>query len=192
MFDGFDQTRLLAYIEGELTPDEATTLENELSGRPEVRAALDRRTAEWLTTPHAHCGDRTPAQAIEACRTRAPQISASLSVDGVRLGGSSHRLRNPANVPPQWVEPLLDAYRDDPSARAPRAVSLDARRRGYVEPISVQPLCLTCHGEDIAQPVRERLAEVYPEDRATGFRTGDFRGMFWAEFPDPAEFPGPG
>jgi hypothetical protein len=46
MFDGFDQTRLLAYIEGELTPDEATTLENELSGRPEVRAALDQLRAD--------------------------------------------------------------------------------------------------------------------------------------------------
>ena len=43
-----------------------------------------------------------PAGAIEACRTEAPGIADALSIDGVRMGRSSHRLRNPANVPPDW------------------------------------------------------------------------------------------
>jgi hypothetical protein len=128
---------------------------------------------------------RGPADAIAACRMKAPEIAASLSEGGIRIGRASHRLRNPANVPPQWVEPLLDAYRDDPSARAPRAVSLDARRRGYVEPISVQPLCLTCHGENLSDSISSKLSELYPEDRAVGYRAGDLRGVFWVEFPAP-------
>ena len=62
-------------------------------------------------------------------------------------------------------------------------VALGAGRIGYAEPIFMKPLCVTCHGEALAAPVRERIAELYPEDRATGFRVGDFRGLFWAEFP---------
>ncbi len=127
--------------------------------------------------------ERGPAEAIAACRTKAPEIAASLSQGGVRVGRASHRLRNPANAPPAWVEPLLDGYRADPSLRAGRAVRLDEHRRGYVEPIFVQPLCLTCHGEDLSEPISSRLAELYPEDRAVGYRVGDLRGVFWVEFP---------
>jgi hypothetical protein len=62
-------------------------------------------------------------------------------------------------------------------------VDLGGGRVGYVEPIEVQPLCLACHGEALAEPVRARLEALYPHDRAVGFRAGDFRGLFWAELP---------
>ena len=41
-------------------------------------------------------------------------------------------------------------------------------------------LCLTCHGlDDTLEPeVRHRLAELYPDDAATGFSRGDLRGAF--------------
>jgi hypothetical protein len=60
-------------------------------------------------------------------------------------------------------------------------VALGGGRHGYVEPIVMQPLCVTCHGEEIAEPLRQRIAELYPEDRATGFRVGELRGLFWVE-----------
>ena len=132
-----------------------------------------------------------PEQAIRVCRLEAPRIASALSTEDVRVGRTSHKLRNPRNAPKPWMAPLLAEYRANPKPAQPRTVALENGRVGYAEPIFVQPPCLTCHGEDIPQPVRERLAELYPEDRATGFRSGDFRGMFWAEFPDPAEFPGP-
>ena len=45
--------------------------------------------------------------------------------------------------------------------------------------------CLACHGpaEALDEEVRVALAELYPEDRATGFRSGDLRGWFWVEVP---------
>jgi hypothetical protein len=128
---------------------------------------------------------RGPAEAITACRTRAPEIAAALSEAGIRVGRTSQRLRNPANAPPEWAEPLLDAYRGDPSVRAGRAVALDEDRRGYVEPIFVQPPCLTCHGENLPESISSRLSQLYPEDRAVGYRVGDLRGVFWVEFPTP-------
>ena len=107
----------------------------------------------------------------------------ALSGDGIRLGRSSHRLRNPANVAPAWVAPLLDDYVADSADRAPRVVALSAGRSGYVEPIGVQPLCLTCHGDAVPPEVTARIHELYPEDRAVGFDVGDLRGVFWVEFP---------
>ncbi len=124
-----------------------------------------------------------PAAAIRVCRVKAPGIADALSVEGVRMGRSSHKLRNPDNTAPDWVSPIMQSYLDDASSREPRLVELDGDRRGYVEPITVQPLCLTCHGSELAPEVAEQVAELYPEDEATGFEAGDLRGVFWLEFP---------
>ena len=86
-----------------------------------------------------------PVEAIAACRVKAPEIARSLSRDGIRLGRTSHRLRNPANAAPEWVRPILEAYVASPSSLAPRAVALPDGRSGYVEPILLQPLCVACH-----------------------------------------------
>ncbi len=124
-----------------------------------------------------------PAAAIQVCRVKAPGIADALSVDGVRMGRSSHKLRNPDNTAPEWVSSIMQAYLDEPSSREPRAVELADDRWGYVEPIMLQPLCLTCHGSQLAPEVAERIGELYPDDEATGFQTGDLRGVFWLEFP---------
>lgn len=122
-------------------------------------------------------------EAIVACRVQAPAIAESLSQQGVRIGRTSHRLRNPANTAPAWVAPILAGYLQRPDDRGPRQVSLGGSHAGYVEPITMQPVCTTCHGDGLAPDVAAKLAEHYPEDRATGFAVGDLRGVFWVEFP---------
>ena len=119
-------------------------------------------------------------EAIAACNTAAPAIAETLSVDGVVMGRSSHKLRNPANTAPDWVEPAIEGYVAGKSD--PVVVELDGGRHGYVEPIMMQPLCLTCHGQELQPDVAQKLAELYPEDQATGFADGDLRGVFWVEF----------
>lgn len=124
-----------------------------------------------------------PEAAIGACRVQAPEIAARLSQDGIRVGRTSERLRNPANTAPSWVLPILSAFTDDPAERTPRAVQIGEDRLGYAEPIVVQPLCLTCHGNDLSPELEARIRELYPQDQAQGYEAGDLRGVFWVEFP---------
>jgi hypothetical protein len=124
-----------------------------------------------------------PAGAIHVCREQAPEIAARLSVEGVRMGRTSHKVRNPANAPEPWVEPLLAAYLEDPTNTEPRAVRLDDETYGYVEPISVMPFCLSCHGPSIEPELLEEIHSVYPEDQATGFKANELRGLFWVTLP---------
>lgn len=124
-----------------------------------------------------------PAHSIHVCRERAPQIAAALSVDGVEMGRTSHRLRNPANAPAAWVEPLLAGYVEDPEQVEPRAVYLRDGRIGYVEPIRVIHLCVSCHGPSVEPELLAEVRSLYPEDQATGFRVGDLRGLFWVTLP---------
>ena len=123
-----------------------------------------------------------PATAIEVCSDDAPGIAAKLSVDGVLMGRSSHKLRNPDNAAPDWLAPIIDAYASGDGELAPVVVDLDDGRHGYAEPIRVQPLCLTCHGKTVHADVAERIETLYPGDEATGFSEGDFRGVFWVSF----------
>jgi hypothetical protein len=124
-------------------------------------------------------------EAIGACRLKAPEIAATHTRDGVRIGRTSHRLRNPVNVAPEWVEPILAAYITEAAASGPRALPLPNGRTGYTEPIFIQAPCLTCHGEAIEPAVATRIEELYPDDRAVGFRLDDLRGAFWVEFASP-------
>lgn len=123
-----------------------------------------------------------PAAAIRVCSEQAPEIAASLSADGVEMGRSSHKLRNPDNAPPAWVAPVIDAYVAASGELEPRTVALADGRTGYAEPILTQPLCLTCHGTEIDPAIAEQIAASYPVDAATGFSAGEFRGVFWVEF----------
>lgn len=124
-----------------------------------------------------------PEEAIHVCQTVAPGIAEDLSTAGVEMGRTSHRLRNPDNAPRPWMERLLADYVADPADTEPRAVLLGRGRFGYVEPIFVKTMCLTCHGKDVDVAVRATVKEAYPSDEAIGFQTGDFRGLFWVTMP---------
>lgn len=126
--------------------------------------------------------EQGPAEAIAVCKTRAPEIAARLSTEDVRMGRSSLRLRNPANAPPDWLAPLLQSFAQQETTPEPAVVVLGDGRIGYAEPIMMQPLCLACHGTTVGDDIAERIAALYPEDQATGYANGDFRGVFWTEF----------
>lgn len=160
-------------------------------GRPEPVSEADVEKAQAalrpfkqeLTTALTGAMEQGPEHALDVCQLRAPEIASELSKEGLVMGRTGHRLRNPANAPAPWMKPLLAAYQDDPQARAPRAVRLDDGGFGYVEPIYVKPLCLTCHGKTLSPSVREKIATLYPDDQAIGFEEGDFRGLFWMTMP---------
>lgn len=124
-----------------------------------------------------------PAEAISACRVEAPKLAERLNAGPIKIGRSSLKLRNPSNAPKPWMQPLLEAYQADPEDREPRAVVIDEKSVGYVEPIFLQPLCVTCHGAELAVDLQAKLNELYPADQATGYAAGDLRGIFWAELP---------
>jgi len=129
--------------------------------------------------------EKGPVEAISACRIQAPGLAEAASTGGIKVGRTSRKLRNPNNAPKPWMEPFLAVYETDPDRREPGVALIDAHTVGYVEPIFVQPMCVTCHGADVAPDLRAKIEELYPDDQATGYAAGDLRGIFWAELPRP-------
>jgi hypothetical protein len=161
--------------------------EPDLAAARERGAAAIRPFREAMQQALAAALAKSPAAAIDACRVEAPRLAREASSGGARVGRTSHKLRNPANAPAPWMLPLLEAYLADPARREPRAVALDGGRVGYAEPIFLQAPCLVCHGESLAPGLAARIDALYPQDQARGFRTGDFRGLFWAELDAPRD-----
>lgn len=129
-----------------------------------------------------------PAKAIDACAVRAPAIARELGTDGATVGRMTRRPRNPANAVTGWQEEALGHFEALVAAGAALdgavfARVLDDGRIGYAEPLVIGGLCLTCHGEGLAEDTTAALAARYPEDRATGYQVGDLRGLAWAELP---------
>ena len=123
-----------------------------------------------------------PDNAIEVCRLEAPRLAEAASTNSLQVGRTSHKVRNPDNTPEPWMESYLEEFRDTaPEPGVHRATVLEDGRVAYVEPIYMQAMCVTCHGaeESLAPSIRATLDNQYPEDQATGFAEGDFRGLFW-------------
>lgn len=122
--------------------------------------------------------------AVQVCREEAPAIAADVStMQGLSVGRTSHRLRNPANAPRPWAAPFVAAAAGRQAADV-QAVAVDLGDRvGYLRPIGLAGGCLKCHGpaEGLSPGVKAALAASYPRDRATGFAEGELRGWFWAE-----------
>lgn len=143
-----------------------------------ARDALFSQLSNRLMTA---MGDGGPGAAIDVCRDAAPRLAAEVSkAHGVSIGRTSHKLRNPENAAPAWATSYVASKAEDNVLLAAK----DGRMAALL-PISVQQACLGCHGDaaKLAVPVKDALAEHYPDDLATGFSRGDLRGWFWVEVP---------
>ena len=131
--------------------------------------------------------ERVVRHAIEVCKEMAPAIAARISeARGWDIARTSLKLRNPSNAPDAWERQVLEEFNqravrgEDPQRiDYQEIVSLKGQRDfRYMKAIPTQPVCLTCHGEDLAPGIAAKLEELYPQDQATGFSVGDLRGAF--------------
>lgn len=125
-----------------------------------------------------------PVEAIAICQQVAMPLTASAgdSFDGVSIRRTTLQPRNPANAPDELDRAVLEAMAATARARegAPEPViEWRADRARYYRPLLIQEVCLRCHGDPAEFPpaLVQALEERYPDDRATGYALGDFRGV---------------
>lgn len=128
-----------------------------------------------------------PASAIAVCNTRAMPITQRVSEEqGLSVSRVSLKNRNPANRPNDWQVPVLEDFerqkaegKDVGSLVWSETVEVDGGREfRFMKAIPTGDVCLLCHGAQLSTDVTEALAQLYPQDKATGFAMGDIRGAF--------------
>ena len=76
-----------------------------------------------------------PLNAISVCKDQAPAIAASHSVEGVKIGRTSHRLRNPANLAQGLFSSRIKSARL-PTSSVPNSVSFPIAFDGLLVPVA--------------------------------------------------------
>ena len=127
-----------------------------------------------------------PGTAIAFCHLDATVVAQRLGrSEGIAVGRTSDRLRNPSNQPRPWAAALVQANAGK-QARSVDGFAVDLGDKvGVLRPIAQRTMCAGCHGpaESLSPAVRSVLADRYPVDRAVGFKEGEIRGWFWVEMP---------
>jgi hypothetical protein len=170
---------LLAAVAGPAAVDEDAAL---VKGR-EAAGMLNETLRGRLK---AAVRDSSPAEALPRCVYQAQALAAEVEKKlNVRVKRTSLDLRNPRNAPDDFERELLVRLAAlQKEGNLPEEV-LEAGRIGgrevyrYARPIVAEAFCVTCHGgpRDIPPEVRRILQDRYPDDKATGWKAGDLRGV---------------
>lgn len=122
--------------------------------------------------------------ALQFCNVKANPIADSVSaVYDADIKRISERNRSPFNAPAENEQEIYAHYNAiyEQGMTAGDTVVFADNQAIYYTPIVLAPQCLTCHGEvgeDISLSHHNIISDLYPNDKATGFATGDLRGLW--------------
>jgi hypothetical protein len=153
--------------------------DHQLEQLDRCNTALEEMVAQTMAELKEALEEAGPSEGIGVCSIRAPEIAAEISNrHAVLIGRTATKLRNPANIAPDWAHSLIEVSTSDPTYLSGPDGQLAA-----LVPIATKPPCLQCHGgrESMTPDVLAALSELYPNDAAVGFKEGDLRGWFWVE-----------
>ena len=128
-----------------------------------------------------------PADAINVCKDEAPRLARAASEQtGWQVRRVSLGNRNPRAVPDAWERKVLEEFDREQAAGVAASslerwdVVMDNGRsvRRYMSALPVREVCVQCHGtsDKLGPGVAERLSQLYPDDRGTGYKLGQIRG----------------
>ena len=126
--------------------------------------------------------------AVSYCNINALALTDSIAkAHGVQVKRTALKTRNPKNNPtPLEREALLKmSGQNKPQAEV---IYSDNNQVVYYQPIVLKGFCQTCHGnigESMTVQTNQLIKHHYPKDRATGFSSGELRGMWAVYFETP-------
>lgn len=128
-------------------------------------------------------------KAVSFCNLEAQPIADSLSMQyGVQISRVSDRARNELNKASKKEEELITNYQlllDHKKELGNEMVLSPNEKPIIYKPIQIKALCLNCHGtigKELTAENASFIKQLYLEDRATGYKEGDLRGMWKIEF----------
>ncbi|MCB0664012.1 MAG: DUF3365 domain-containing protein [Saprospiraceae bacterium] len=127
------------------------------------------------------------AEALSFCNTRAEVLTDSMATQlGAKIKRVSDKNRNPDNAANAmelaYINEAKAAIASSGKAK-PQIHELGDKMIGYY-PIMTNNMCLQCHGnttQNIDPVTKEKIATLYPADKATGYGENELRGIWVVE-----------
>jgi hypothetical protein len=140
------------------------------------------------TTLQKKIGESGFDSAVGYCYLHAAHLTASKNDEVTSIKRATLKPRNKENRADNFEEVQIRYFQNIIDKQEPLKSKLVAENTGKVhffKPIIVQPLCLGCHGDPNSEINEITLAAIqknYPQDEATGYATGDLRGVWHLTF----------
>ncbi len=126
-----------------------------------------------------------PVNALTVCNTIAMPITKQAAIDHKALVSRvSLKNRNPENIPNEWQKLVLEDF-DAKAAKGEdvkkmgfsKIVEEDGKKTlRFMKALPTDDVCLACHGSKVSTDVQSKLKELYPDDKAVGYKKGQVRG----------------
>lgn len=180
----FSMRKLLSSIVFLLTLSQAfaTTLE-EISKQSinTLASSLQSQLSQMMKS------DPSGIKALNYCAYNAQnltnEINATLA-NNIAVKRTALNIRNPLNAPNNTDIKIMKEFKDDIENKKLDSNTLSAKIETdeeyiYYKPLVIAPVCLKCHGniDTMDSTIVQTLKENYPQDKATGYNLGDFRGV---------------
>jgi len=138
---------------------------------------------------------KSPYDAIEVCNKKALKLTKNIEKEvnhGIKIKRTSLKYRNPANKPDIYEKEALEKLEKlFKEGKSPKYLIQKVEENGkvyyrYYKPLKIQSVCLMCHGkpENMDNKLSAKIKSLYPEDKATGYKIGDFRGVVRISIPE--------
>ncbi len=131
---------------------------------------------------------------VDFCHKNAEKLADSLGkLHNVVIKRTSHKLRNEKNKPDEDSKAVLEKYLKLQQAQKPMEPVVKKGADGYIHfyaPIKLKKECLKCHGipgQEVHDDIYKLIKSKYPNDKATGFKEGELRGIWDIKFLDMAD-----
>jgi len=128
--------------------------------------------------------------AAEFCTKKAGVLAAEVNSSypkGTSVKRITLKPRNPKNAAKGADKKVLEAFaamvKEGKELPKMKVVEVSKGHYKVYKPFTMGKACVKCHG-DVAKINKDAYAIIkkqYPEDKATGYKVGDFRGAFIAE-----------
>ncbi|MFB3784991.1 MAG: DUF3365 domain-containing protein [bacterium] len=158
---------------------------------PQSKAIAQEFSTTLRSELHQAIQEHGPAGAISICKGISPRMEQRFAAEYpelIRLRRISLKTRNPQTHTPtpeekQWLLSAQEAMRENKTVDPGLIVTRG--KTTVLFPITINdPVCLLCHGDPqtMMKEVKTALRTHYPQDQATAYQLGDFRGALAIEW----------
>jgi mono/diheme cytochrome c family protein len=146
----------------------------------QTKATLGKNLLEAINT-------KGTENAVSFCSTRAIPLTDSMSLAlNAKIKRVSDKNRNPSNAANKaelaYIEAMKSALSQNKDLK-PLITRIGDKDVGYY-PILTNQMCLQCHGQsktEILPKTALKIGTLYPQDKATGYKLNELRGIWVVE-----------
>lgn len=159
--------------------------------RKTAKPAVDALSQTLFGTLMKAIKEDGPVHAADFCSEEAQDLTDEVDneFEALSIKRTSNNYRNENNAPDTYEKAALEYFarmmKEQGKLPADYVQYVSDEEYRYYKPLKVGEGCLTCHGdpENIDEEILDILEERYPDDQATGYEEGDFRGVVRVSVP---------